>query len=95
MVNVLDRLGLTRDSVIWIVGILLGVVGCLGAHYDLLRLAFPSINPAWQARIELASVLLSVVSAKLSFSPLAQSGELGIHANPTRTLTTFTGNPKA
>lgn len=79
----------TRDSALWWLLIISGVVGFLGGHYELLTRAFPSIGLVWQARIELLSGLLALIGTYLRMSPLrlSRNSELaGEGADPTQTL---------
>lgn len=94
MVNVLDRMGLTRDSVIWWLLAIAGAATFGLEHFDLLQRAFPGIAPVWHARIELLGAAAAGVALYLRASPLAQNGTLGLRSDPERTLT-ITGKPSA
>jgi hypothetical protein len=61
---------MTRDSAVWVVVIVSGLLTFLMGHFGLLVDAFPGLSPAWEARIELAAGLLSVVAGVLRMSPL-------------------------
>ncbi len=65
----------TRDSFMWIVGIVSSICVYLLAHYDKLQAAFPGLHPEWQARIEILAALLAILAAKMSWSPLPRSAD--------------------
>jgi hypothetical protein len=64
---------LTRDSALWWVLLVSGIVGVLTGHNNVLHAAFPTMGPQWDARLELFAFALSVVGAFLRMSPLALS----------------------
>ena len=56
-------MSISRDSLVWTLGILSGIVGVIAAQAD----AFPA---AWKPYITVIGALLGVISAKLATSPL-------------------------
>lgn len=64
---------LTRDSIAWVFTAAGSLLAALLGHFDLLTKAFPGLSLIWQARIELFSFLISVVSGILMVSPLPLS----------------------
>ena len=66
---------MTRDSIVWVVGIVASVCVFLGAHFDMVQAAFPAVTDIWQARIELAAACTGFLSALLRMSPLALNPE--------------------
>jgi len=64
---------LKRDSIVWIVLLVSSVLTFLASHFDLMREAFPWFSEAHEAQLQLASMLVAVISAKLSWSPLGLS----------------------
>jgi hypothetical protein len=59
----------TRDNLIWVVGLVGGVVVAVAAHLDL----FPWLSPQAQHYIEMAGFIASILSGKFSMSPLPLS----------------------
>lgn len=64
---------MTRDSYAWPLLLAAGVLTYLGAHFDILTASFPSLDAAWEARIELLSGLVAAVSGVAWKSPLRLS----------------------
>lgn len=62
---------MTRDNLIWVVGMVGGVLVAVAGHLDL----FPWLSPQAQHYIELAGFVASVLSGKLGMSPLPLSSE--------------------
>jgi hypothetical protein len=60
---------LTRDHVIWLVLLVSGVLTAVSANMNMLQAAFEMTERS-EARIQFAAWLLSVIAAKLSWSPL-------------------------
>jgi hypothetical protein len=60
---------LTRDSALWVVLLVSGVLTAVSANMNLLQDAF-EMTERTEARIQFAAWLLSVIAAKLSWSPL-------------------------
>lgn len=96
MTNFLSAHGLTRDSAWWLAGIVGSVIVGLAAVDESIwsTLGLPAMLVPYLPWVRLAALVIGIGSGKLSFSPLAQSGELGIHADPKKTLTTFSGSAK-
>jgi NhaP-type Na+/H+ or K+/H+ antiporter len=63
---------MTRDSVVWWVGMIGGVAGGLAASFDL----FPWFPPPVQHAISLIAFVVGIVSGKLATSPLPHSKEM-------------------
>lgn len=77
---------MTRDSIVWLFGVIGGIAVFLGGHFGLLQEAFPGITEVWQARIELTSGLMATLSALFRMSPLALNPDNKMAIQPTQTL---------
>ena len=62
---------MTRDSVIWWVGIIVAVLGAIVANANLLPASWAPAVPY----INLACIILGVISGKLATSPLPGANE--------------------
>lgn len=83
----------TRDGAIWLVMVIGGVLGFLSGHFDLLQKAFPSVGPAWSARLELVSGLVALIGGFLRMSPLALSPDHPLATKEAPQTTSLTGKP--
>lgn len=95
---------MTRDAWIWWLLMIVAVCGVLESHFDIVTLAFTFGPKAWQARIELTSILALAVAAYLRKSPLAldPQGDVAaaargqqVSAITAATTLTVTGAPKS
>ena len=87
---------LTRDSAWLWLPFLTGLSGIALEHFDLLQRAFPGMGATGHARIELAAVMATSISAYLRMSPLAIHPEAPVRkmsSDPSNTLSVI-GKPK-
>jgi hypothetical protein len=80
---------ITRDASLLLVAVVAGLLGFLGAHFELLQQAFPNLSAVWASRIELASGLIAIIAGYLRMSPLRLSRDNNLSdgtANPMKTL---------
>lgn len=66
---------ITRDHWGWWVGIAASVLLALTGHFDLLHRAFPAMSSAWDARLELASMIAGIGAGVMRMSPLPISDQ--------------------
>lgn len=83
----------TRDGAIWWVGLIAGALGVIGGSFKLLHEAFPALDPAWDARLTLASAIVGFLSGYLRMSPLALSADHPIATNEASQKLSITGKP--
>lgn len=85
----------TRDSGVWIVTFIGAIALFMGSHFELLTAAFPSLNPLWQARIELVAAVAAFLSGYWRMSPLAINphSDVAGPADPHNTLSPL-GKPR-
>lgn len=63
---------LTRNNVVWVIGMLAGGIIGMATHFELLS-KLHLVDPRWQQWIELAAIFIGGGSAALRQSPLPHS----------------------